>query len=223
MDAEIILSAVVEDNQEITSRRFHMGAYLHLIQDQELWKGKAETFSEYLAMLGKRSILRDNMKLFEFYILDCKLVIDDIVDIDADKLLAAIPIVKNNNDPKLIELILDRCRTNSMKDIINDAREASGKSPMKAENKNTRHLLKKPEASSYKEFVQKHPCILCGKKSDAAHFPRTRVRGKFMIPLCRDCHRHQEDLPKGDFVRMYSEPIDDYLSKLAIMLFGEIS
>lgn len=222
MDAETIFGAVVEDNQEITSRRFHMGAYLHLIQDMELWKGKADTFTEYLATLGKRSTLKDNIKLFEFYILEHKLVIDDLVDIDSDKLLSAIPIVKVNPDPKLIELTLDMCRHNSFKDIVNEAREASGKPPMKAENKNNRHLLSKPGASSYKEFVKSHPCILCGKKSDPAHWPRTKVRGRFMLPLCRECHRHQEDLPKGDFLQMYTEPIDKYLTELAEYLFGKI-
>jgi hypothetical protein len=224
MNAETIFSTIIEDNQEITSHRFHMGAYLHLIQDQEHWRGKADTFNEYLTTVGKRSTLRDNIKLFEFYILDCKLTINDIVDIDTDKLLAAIPIVKANKNSKLIELTLDMCRTNSMKDIINEAREVSGKPPMKAEIKTSRHLLSKPgTSSSYKEFVQNHPCILCGKKSDAAHFPRTRVRGKFMIPLCRECHRHQEDLPKSDFIKLYSEPVDNYLTELAMMLFGKIS
>ena len=84
------------------------------------------------------------------------------------------------------------------------------------------HSFPPPEASSYTEYVKSHPCILCGKSPvDYAHWPRTRIRGEFGIPLCRNCHRHQEDLPRGDFLEMYSEPIERYLSELIKLIWKE--
>jgi len=102
-------------------------------------------------------------------------------------------------------------------------KEGTQDDPKKLKNQSSPssfHSFPPPESSSYTKYVKAHKCILCGKSPvDYAHWPRTRVRGKFGIPLCRACHRHQEDLPRGDFLEMYSEPIEGYLSELVQLIW----
>lgn len=91
-------------------------------------------------------------------------------------------------------------------------------------------ITKKPSPlpfyKNYEEFIKNHDCILCHKKPVTyAHWPRTRVKGNFGLPLCTECHREQEDhivdgKITGDWLRMYCEPIERYLWEIVGMAFN---
>jgi hypothetical protein len=70
--------------------------------------------------------------------------------------------------------------------------------------------------AKYKKLVKESPCCVCGKEGETtyAHWPRTKNRGNFGLPLCGICHRIQEDTAKTDWFRDHFVNISRWLDKL---------
>jgi hypothetical protein len=68
----------------------------------------------------------------------------------------------------------------------------------------------------YKKLVKAAPCCVCQKEGETtyAHWPRTKNRGEFGIPLCGRCHRIQEDTAKSDWFRDNFVNISQWLDGL---------
>jgi len=110
---------------------------------------------------------------------------------------------------------LDKAMVLSESDLINEVREALNKPPMLPKPKEEESVY----PFSYEEyyaFVKAHPCLLHpDRPSDPAHFPKTRGAGapkEWVIPLCRECHRYQED-NQYDFLWLNTERIFEYFYK----------
>ena len=70
--------------------------------------------------------------------------------------------------------------------------------------------------NKYKKLVKAAPCCVCQKEGETtyAHWPRTKNRGEFGIPLCGRCHRIQEDTAKSDWFRDHFVNISQWLDGL---------
>jgi hypothetical protein len=95
-------------------------------------------------------------------------------------------------------------------DLINEVRAYKGKAPLKPKRKDDAE----PEAKSYAEYVEQTPCIVCGKKSEKAHFPITRKAGAsddWVIPLCRKCHSEYHNIGVLTWFDKYRRNFAEYL------------
>ena len=70
--------------------------------------------------------------------------------------------------------------------------------------------------TTYKKLVKAAPCCVCQREGETtyAHWPRTKNRGEFGIPLCGRCHRIQEDTAKSDWFRDHFVNISQWLDGL---------
>jgi len=197
-----------------------LGQLFSRVKSEQLYKyNSCDTFEEYIGQpeIGfKRSSVYNFMKIYAFYIEKMKSNSELLTEIGHSKLLLIMPAIEKEPD--------------KIDEWLHNAKEWSRSDLMKAQGKDLKPTPKTPPFSpglssykSYKEYVKAHPCILCDKSPvDPAHFPKTEAAGgKFFIPLCRACHRHQEDLPKGDFIRLYCNKIDNYLYELVQLLWRE--
>ena len=183
-----------------THSRFKRGWLLTEIKDNKLYKGKADSFKEFLSQADVRSDARDCMDLYKFYVQKHGLHIEDIQDIHHLRLLEAKKAITKQPD-KLWEW-LDNCRVLSWMDLINEVREARGLSQM-------------PRAVAVTSESAAPPCCICGGlPSEQAHWPITKkMGGEFTIPLCRECHDEYHQHGDVTFYDHYKRKIGEWLAK----------
>ena len=172
-----------------THVRLRRGWALSEIKEHKLYEGEADSFEEYLSQDDVRKDAKACIELFNFYITEHELPVEDIEDIHYLRLTEAMKAIKLQ--PAKLNEYLEKCRVLSWKDLINETREARGKTPMPIQK--AKHLLSPPGSPYDKVWVKQQPCLEynCGAPppSDPHHWPRTKAAGgKFMLPLCRKHH-----------------------------------
>jgi len=185
-----------------THAMLRRGWVLTEIKDNKLYKGKADTFAEYISQADVRADAKCCMELYDFYIVQHKLPAENIQDIHYKRLLEAKKAITLEPD-KLNEWI-DDCRALSWKDLINAVRGVRGRAEMPTSKSTT----DEPPASD-----SPSPCCICGATpAENAHWPITdKMGGLFTIPLCRGCHNEYHAKGDGTFYKNYKHKIGEYL------------
>jgi len=173
-----------------------------------------QTFEEYLGTLapeGTRTWLYKLMRSYELYVKRLALSQEALIEIGPSKLDIIAPAIlkielKKETEPDKYDGIvildwLDKAKTLSKIDLINEVRQYQGKqelgnppTPEEFRQDNSPFMETSGMAGllTYLDYVKAQPCIVCGANpTDKMHFPKTRGAGapeNWIIPCCRKCH-----------------------------------
>ena len=186
-----------------------IGEYLRVIKEKELYRyGGYDTFDMWRSDNTSLNSKEANryINIYKFFVEKLKIPIHELMDIGKDLLWE----IKKH--PKEAVDLIEKARTYSLRDMINEIRELKGKEEMKPKRPEVQ-----PKGKSYHDWVKSEPCVVCGEMGvDSAHWPKTKaVGGKFKIPLCRKHHSEQEDTANTWWFTDNRWQIGQYLDALA--------
>lgn len=195
---EILVRTAITANNLI-----ELGKLFKEVRDKKLYKLLgAETFGEYCGfpeISFGRSTIYSFIHVYELFVLELDTSPNILAKIGHRKLQIISSVVKKREVVAEAGDWLSRALHLSESDLINEVRSAQGKKemlPAPKEVKNAEYY--KFNRTGYVAFVTQSPCILHpDRKSENAHFPRTKKRGAEyweIIPLCHSCHMvsHQD-------------------------------
>lgn len=168
-----------------TMRLIEMGKAFKEIHDKKRYKDLGyDTFTEFCAdpELGyQKSTVYSFIKIYETYVLHLNVSADVLCSIGHRRLQLILPLIGDAFDLEWLE----RAETWGYADLINAVRKAKGRDSMP-----TKTSFHDVVPKSYIKYVESCPCLLHpNRKSEKAHFPTTdKMGGKFIIPLCTECH-----------------------------------
>lgn len=182
-----------------------LGKLFKEVRDKKQYKLLgAESFGEYCAypeISFGRSTIYSFIHVYELFVLKLEYSPDRLSKIGHRKLQIITSVIEKEQGNTYYDphFWLDNAEVLSESDLINAVRGFQGKPemlPAPKEEKNGEYY--KFNRTGYVAFVTQSPCILHpDKKSENAHFPRTKKRGAEyweIIPLCHSCHMvsHQD-------------------------------
>ena len=221
---EILVRTIVTANNLI-----ELGRLFKEVRDKKLYKLLgADTFGEYCGfpeISFGRSTIYSFIHVYELFVLKLNYDPERLSKIGHRKLQIITPVLSKKDlqdkDFSDAHFWLDNAEVLSESDLINAVRGFQGKPEMlpipKEGEKSEKYY--KFNKTGWVEFVTKSPCILHPeRKSENAHFPRTKKRGAEyweIIPLCHECHTesHQDQY---DFLWLNRYKIFKWYNKLLI-------
>jgi hypothetical protein len=202
---------ILDTIPEETLRVFKLGHLFKRIRDEKLYKcldSECDNFGQFCAdpKVGyQRATIYAYIEIWEKYIEELHLSMDALREIVYTRLRLMRGVVSKDPDEWL-----SRARSWSDKDFINAVRKEKGRQPMPAQEE----VQTKVGGRNYMDYVSKHPCILHpSRKSERAHFPKTRGAGApdfWVIPLCHECHQVYHNVGVNSFFELYKEKIFDF-------------
>lgn len=176
---------------EETSQLIRLGEIFKKLHDGKMYKDLGyDTFTEFCAdpELGyQKSTVYSFVKIYEKYVLHLEVPADVLCSIGHRRLQLILPLMVHEDETS--GMWLERADTWSYADLINAVRKSKGRDSM-PKKKTSFQKATGEIPNGYVKYVESCPCLLHSyRKSEKAHFPRTdRMGGKFVIPLCRECH-----------------------------------
>lgn len=197
-----------------TARYLRMGKMFKGFRDKDKYKDLGyESFAEFNSdpEMGFNPKAVDTcIKVYEKYILHLDVPADVLCSIGHRRLQLILPLMIHEDETS--GMWLERADTWSYADLINAVRKEKGRDSMP---KKTSFQGVVP--TSYIKYVESCPCLLHpNRKSEKAHWPTTdKMGGKFLLPLCQECHigdlhQHGEDT----FFAVYKVKIGLWLEQM---------
>ena len=218
----LLHAGIIEASGVIAWHVLKLGEFFKEMKDTKLYTYLGcDIWDDYIALPEiplKRSSIYDYMRLSELYRHKLNLPEQYLSIIGQYKLLVIAPVVEENP-----EEWLGKAKVLSRADLINEVREAKGKEPMPPRAKSSTLDV----STGYLDYVKSHPCIFHDdRKSENAHFPRTKARGgqeDEVIPLCHECHSICDNNGVVTFFDNYRNQIMGYFYDLLRQLYERLN
>jgi len=231
---EVKLTKAEECHKEVLARTIitannllELGKLFKTIRDEKLYKLLgAETFGEYIGypeISFGRSTIYSFIHVYELFVLKLECNPEVLSKIGHRKLQIINPVFKYDATVFDYEVgeWLEKAKTLSESDLINEVRRVQGKPEMIPKPKEVENGYPF-DFENYLSFVKAHSCITCGSgESDPHHFPKSKGAGGreyARIPLCRKCHSQCHSDP-FDFLWLYKDDIFEYFYEVFLKCF----
>lgn len=179
---------------EVAKNFLELGRLFKLVKEKKYYKLlEHDTFESFLGspeISFQRSTVYNLIHIYELYVEKLNISTEFLAMIGHGKLQVIASVVQK--DP---EDWIYKAKELSKSDLISEVKASRGVPDEIPQPKI--NAVPGLDFTSYLDFAKAQPCLACGAvEVDPAHFPKTRGAGApddWVIPLCRKCHRLQED------------------------------